>query len=115
MQRKGQTLSTHIITACQCVESRTIVGTVFLQRERYLRKRNSTMCPRSHFIQDLINFIRGVLEDHNKVILAADINEHVTTGNLSTELKRLGLAEAYVRKFNSPAPASHTTGSDPID
>ena len=114
-QLKGQTSSAHIIVVCQCVESRTTVGTVFSQRERYLQKCNSTMCPRKHFIQDLINFIRGVLEDHNKVILAADVNEHVTTGNLLIELKRLGLVEAHVRKFNSPGPASHVTGSDPIN
>ena len=59
--------------------------------------------------------MRGVLEDHNIVILAADINEHVTTGNLPTELKRLALVKAHVRKFNSPGPASHLTVSDPID
>ena len=46
VQLKGQTISTYIITAYQCIESRSTVGTVFLQRERYLKKYNISICPR---------------------------------------------------------------------
>ena len=31
------------------------------------------------------------------------------------ELKRIGIIEAHVKKFNLPGPASHITGSKPID
>ena len=31
------------------------------------------------------------------------------------ELKRIGMIEAYIKKFNIPGPASHITGSEPID
>jgi len=115
MQLKGQTSSTCVIAACQCAESRTNAGTVFLQRELYLKKCNISTCPRSHFIQDLVHFIVSILGGNNKVILAVDINEHVIEGNLPTALKRLGLIEDHVKKFNRPGPASHTTGSNPID
>ena len=115
IQLKGQSSSTFIITAYQCVESRATVGTVFMQRERFLKKCNVSICPRSHFIQDLIQFITGVLGDNNKVILAADINEHVIDGVLPRALKNLGMIEAHVKKFDLPGPASHITGSKPID
>jgi len=82
VQLKGQSSSTYIITAYQCVESRATIGTVFLQRERFLKKCNMSICPRKHFIQDLVQFITGILEDNNRVILAADINKHVIDGVL---------------------------------
>ena len=115
IQLKGQSSSTFIITAYQCVESRTTVGTVFMQRERFLKKCNVSICPRSHFIQDLIQFTTGVLGDNNKVILAADINEHIIDGVLLRALKNIGMIEAHVKKFDLPGPASHITGSKPID
>ena len=59
MQLKGPTFSTYIITAYQCVRSRSTVGTVFMQRERHLRRNNMPGCPRKHFITDLINFIKS--------------------------------------------------------
>lgn len=115
IQLKGHSSSTYIITSYQCVESRTTVGTVFMQRERYLKKCNVSMCPRAHMIRDLVQFITSLRRENNKVILAADINEHVINGVLPKELKKLGLIEAHVKKFNLPGPASHITGSQPID
>ena len=112
---KAQTASTYIITAYQCVESRSIVGTVFLQRERYLKKCNISTCPRQQLIQDLVQFIIHNWEGNNKVILAADINEYVINGKLPKELKRIGMIEAHVKKFNLPRLASHITSSEPID
>ena len=115
IQLKGHSSSTYIITAYQCVESRQTVGTVFMQRERYLKKCNVSMCPRAHMIRDLVQFITGLLSENNKITLAADINEHVIDGTLPKALKKLGLLEAHVKKFNIPGPASHVTGSRPID
>ena len=87
IQLKGHSSSTCIITAYQCVESRETVGTVFMQRERYLKKCNVSMCPRAHMIRDLVQFITGLLSENNKIILAADINEHVIDGTLPKALK----------------------------
>ena len=115
MQLKGQTTSTYIITTYQCVASRSTVGMVFLQRERYLKKCNISTYPRQQLIQDLVQFIIRIREGNNKVILAADINEHVINGKFLKELKRIGMIEAHVKKFNIPGPASHITGSEPID
>ena len=115
IQLKGHSLSTYIITAYQCVESRTTVGTVFMQRERYLKKCNVQLCPKTHVIRDLVQFISSLLSGNNKVILAADINEHVIDGVLPKALKNIGLTEAHVKKFSVPGPASHVTGSQPID
>ena len=115
IQLKGHSSSTYVITAYQCVESRTTVGTVFMQRERYLKKCNVQLCPKTHMIRDLVQFISSLLSGNNKVMLAADINEHVIDGVLPKALKNIGLTEAHVKKFSVPGPASHATGSQPID
>ena len=62
-----------------------------------------------------MNFITSLLNRDNRIILAADINEHAVTGKLAKELKRISMIDAYFRKFNLPGPASHVTGSAPID
>ena len=69
----------------------------------------------THAIWDLVQFIASLLNENNKIILAADINEHIIDGVLLKALKNLGLSEAHVKKFNLPGPASHITGSQPID
>ena len=71
--------------------------------------------PQQHFITDIVNFITSLLNGDNRIILAADINEHAVTGKLAKELKRISMIDVYFRKFNLPGPASHVTGSAPID
>ena len=68
-----------------------------------------------HFITDIVNFITSLLNGDNRIILVADINEHAVTGKLAKELKRIGIIDAYFRKFNLPSPALHITGSILID
>ena len=86
-----------------------------MQRERYLKQCNISGCPRQYFITDIVNFITGLLDRDNRIILAADINEHTVDGKLAKELKRIGMIDVYFRKFNLPSPASHVTGSVLID
>ena len=62
-----------------------------------------------------MNFITSLLNGNNRIILAADINEYTVNGKLAKELKRIGMIDAYFKKFNSPSPASHVTGSTLID
>ena len=62
-----------------------------------------------------MNFITSLLNGDNRIILAVDINEHAITGKLAKELKRIGMIDAYLRKFNLPGLASHVTGSASID
>ena len=50
----------------------------------------------------------------NKIILAADINEHVEEGILAKELKN-GLRNACAKIFKQVEPASHMKESDLID
>ena len=52
---------------------------------------------------------------NNKIILAADINEHVEEGILAKELKKIGLINVHTKMFKQVGQASHITGSDPID
>ena len=70
---------------------------------------------REHFIQDLVQFIIGVLGENNKVIIATDTNKHIMNGVLPRFLKNLGSIETHMKKFDLPGPASHVTGSLPID
>ena len=115
IELKGQQSSTFIITAYQCVRSKQTVNAVFLQRERHLKRCNKHGCPRQHFITDLIKFITGLMVGDNKIILAADVNEHATEGLLAKELEKLGMMNTCNKMFNQAGLASHITGSDPID
>ena len=115
IQLKGQDSSTYVITTCQCIESRSTVGTVFIQREQHLKKCGFSTCLKMNFIQDLVQFITGILGQKNKVIAAADANEHVIDRVLLRALKNYGLIEACVKKFDLPSPISHITRSLPID
>ena len=47
--------------------------------------------------------------------MAVDINEYVVNGKLAKELKRIGMIDAYFRKFNLPGPALYVMGSALID
>ena len=62
-----------------------------------------------------MNFITGFLDEDNRIILAADINEHTVNGKLMKELRRIGIIDAYFRKFNSPSLASYVIDSALID
>ena len=89
IQLKSQTSSACIITAHQCAKSRLTVNTVFMQRERHLKRLNKLGCPKQHFITDLMRCITGLVDGNNTVILAADINEHTVKGKLAKELKKI--------------------------
>ena len=71
------------ITAYQCVKSRMTVNTVFMQQERHLKICEMLGCPRQHFITDLVTFITSLMEGDNRIIIAADINEHAVEGKLA--------------------------------
>ena len=77
-----------------------------LQKTTSLKKCNVPTFPKKHFIQDLAQFITIVLGQNNKVIVAADTNEHIIDGVLPEALKNLGLIEAHMKKFDLPGPAS---------
>ena len=49
------------------------------------------------------------------MILAADLNESVVDGQLSTSLKQIGLTEVFHRKFGHTGLASHVKDSMQID
>ena len=86
-----------------------------MQRERYLKQCNMSRYPLQHFITDIVNFITSLLDENNRIILAADINKHAVDGKLAKELKRISIIDAYFKKFNSPGSVSHVTGSALID
>ena len=46
VQLKGWNASTYIITAYQYVKLKSVVGTVFMQRERYFKRCDIFRCPR---------------------------------------------------------------------
>ena len=115
MQLKGENTSAYIIIAYQYVKSTSAVGTIFMQRERYLKRCNISRCSRQHFIQDLVSFITSLLDGNNKIILTANINEHVIDRKLSRELKSFGMIDTYVKKFNLLRLVYHIMDSELID
>ena len=86
-----------------------------MQRERYLKRCNISGYQRQHFIQDLVSFIRSLLDSNNKIIFAAEINEYIIDRKLLRELKSIGIIDAYVKKLNLSESASYIMGSESID
>ena len=80
------------------MKSRAIVGAVFAQRERCLRRYELSEYLREHFIRDLVHFITKAIDENSEVILAADINKHSIKGKLLRELKKIGIVDSFVKK-----------------
>ena len=80
-----------------------------MQRERHLKKYYVSGCPRQHFIQDLVWFIKS------KVILAVDIDKCTIDMKLLNELRRIGIIDAFGKKFNPHRLSSYVTRNKPID
>ena len=74
---------------------RSVVGTVFMQRERYLKRYNISGYPRQHFIQDLVSFMISLLDGNNKIIVAADTNNYTIDRRLLRELKSIEIIDVY--------------------
>ena len=49
------------------------------------------------------------------MILATNINKHAIDRKLPVELRKVGIIEAFIKKFNLLGPVSHVTRSEPID
>ena len=99
VQLRNRTRSTSIVIAYQCVKLRTIVGTMVMQRERYLRRYKLSRCLQEHFIRDLVHFIIKIIDEKSKVILAADVNKHSIEGKLPKETKKIGIVDSFVKRL----------------
>ena len=92
---------------CQCVKSKSALGTVCLQYRRNFLARKIDACPRKLFILNLKQFASDSISLGLDVILTIDANEHVVEGKLAKQLKNLGIIEAFCTEFNPEGvPAS---------
>ena len=80
-----------------------------MQRERHLRRCKLSGCLQEHLIRDLLHFITKIIDDNSKVIVAADIYKHFIKGKLPKELKKIGMVDYFVKKFNVSGSASHAS------
>ena len=85
-QVKGPAYSIFIFIAHQSIKSRTTVGTVYQQRERYFKQRNTHDCPRKLFINHLVDFISYMRAEGHEIILTVDINENSIDGRFNKAL-----------------------------
>ena len=58
----------------------------------------------------LVEFIFLSISADFQILLVVDANKHMIKGKLTKELISLGLAEAYIHKFNKSGPASYFRG-----
>ena len=62
-----------------------------------------------------MHFITKIIDKNSEVILVADVNEHSIKEILLKELKKIGMVDSFIKKFNVSGPVSHMTGSKLID
>ena len=104
-----------VISACQCVKSKSTLGTAYLQRRRCFLARMIDVCPRKLFILLLTQLTSDSRSSGLEVILMVDANEHVVKGKLAKQKKNLGLVEVFCTKFNlEGGPASYFRGRHQI-
>ena len=72
-----------LLSACQCVKSKSTLGTVCLQRRRHFLARKIDVYPRKLFILHLTQFASDSIFLGLDVILNVDANEHVVKGKLA--------------------------------
>ena len=68
-----------------------------------------------HFINDQSQFARNITNEGDEVIIATNMNEHLMCGKVLAELRKVGIAEAIAKNFNSLEPVSYAKESKPID
>ena len=59
------------------------------------------------FVNDLIKFVTKIRAGINKIVLAADINEHVVEGNFSRALIQISLTESFYKMIKKAGTYSY--------
>lgn len=111
---------TKVVTAYNpCRSNATATRSVYQQhRHYYLQSRQSTLCPRHHFRQDLIAQLKIWRSKGDRILLLMDANDHAYAGSLAqhlTDPEGLNFWEVVQEVTGVPVSATYFWGSKPID
>jgi hypothetical protein len=102
-----------------CGNARPDSGTVYQQHRRFLiTRRQSLVCPRVKFREDLIRQLTQWGDQGDRLIVCLDANEDIykkSLGKALTALSGLGLTEVVGKFTGSPIGPTHFRGSKSID
>lgn len=91
------------------------LGTIYQQHLRYIQHRQWNTTPRNLFRSDFLTAISRWQGKGERLLIFADMNEHILNGPLASRLLDLGLEEATHKNWNGIEPNSYVSGSSPID
>jgi len=81
--RAKQNTNVHIITAYRPVLNTSSIGSVWNQHKAHFDNTGREGCPRSLFVDDMVEEIRKLMETGDQVIIMIDANENVEKGMLA--------------------------------
>ncbi len=91
------------------------LGTVYQQHLGFIQLQGWSITPHKLFMIDFLAAIMRWLKAGERLIIFADMNEHILQGQLATRLLALGLVEALHNSWDTYEPNTHVSGSKPID
>jgi len=91
------------------------LGTVYQQHLRYIQRHRMDTTPHQMFMVDFLASIINWMKAGERILIMADMNEHILRGQLARQLLNLGLFEATHTSWGEREPNTHVSGSRPID
>lgn len=91
------------------------LGTIYQQHLRYIQHHGLKTTPHQMFMIDFLAMIIHWRKAGERLIVMADMNEHILRGPLARRLLSLGLLEATHHYWGEKEPNTHVSGSKPID
>ena len=91
------------------------LGTVYQQHLRYIQNNGLDTTPHKLFMTDFLAMVMHWRHAGDRLIIMADMNEHVLQGPLARRLLQLGLVEATHSSWGETPPNTHVSGTRPID
>jgi len=91
------------------------LGTIYQQHLRYIQRHGLNTTPHQMFMIDFLAVLINWRKAGERIIIMADMNEHILRGPLARRLLSLGLVEATHISWGDKEPNTHVSGSKPID
>ena len=121
---QGDGIRTRVVCGYNPCKSSQVGGkpssTTYAQHRRYLitKKKDTTTCPRTLFMTDLVNQLKKWRQDGDRLVVCLDANDHIYRGAIGralTDSDGLDMKEVIKDYTGSELGPTYFRGSMPID
>ena len=108
-------ITLRIVSAYRPVASHDKPTSAYKQQEKYLLQQNIDTDPREQFWIDLDSALSDWHSKGDQIIVMLDANEDVRKAAVTRHFEEWNMREVILERHGNTAPATHSTGSYPID